>query len=475
MNSATTRLFALMLAAGLPLAGCTPKDINPIRAIDPHPGLPVAEPTPAPMPEREDKAHAEMDDRPDWPLGIDKLGSWFPSWLRFTRHSPRPEQAAPMAAAAETPMAPDFVEGDDAIELLREDVFALRFLAMRRLAREDIIPAADADARIQANLGALLTLTQSPPSIGLDRPLPPIPSLIERVRALPPGSAARDYLLDSILPAKPLARMALWPADKEQARKLLHRLNALARTGLITPEGAEAEREALSQLIDSDRLPESIATTALPPEPKPKPPVGKGGAKHEAAHRGPVPKFVEDPPNLEPPALAASATGAAGMQIMILPDASQGDKAWTTMKSLYPELVPLQVALVRADLGELGTIYRIIAGPLPAEDARKTCVALKAKGQNCLPTPFPAASAITPMPAAKAEMPKADAAKTEAKKPEPVKAMEPMKPEPVKPEPVKAEPTKAEPMKAEPMKAEPAKAEAAKPEGEKPAEPAHEK
>lgn len=344
-------ILAAMLTGVMALTGCTPKDINPIRYIDPHPGLPGrATATPMPL-----------------PTG--------------------PTVTMPPRAETESGPTPADVEGDQAEALLAGDPWALRFLALRRLVQENLMPLSEAQARSDANLGALLPLTQPPAPVGLDRPIPPIARIVAEIRSVPPGSPQLAFLEDQILPLTSGTRLALNPHTQQAARRLQDRLERLRQTGLVAPQDAQREAEALTALLASNRLPETDLPPPPPPEkPKPKPQGGKGGLR---PHRGPEPMFVDDPANFEPPKLEPNATGEAGIELMSIPDPKQGDKAWTTLKTQYPELAPLPNKLVRTDLGDVGVTWRIVAGPLPPADAVKMCETLKAKGQQCIPTPFP--------------------------------------------------------------------------------------
>lgn len=337
----------------LVMAACTPKDINPVRIVDPHPGLP-----------RPDDFGSDRTRVIDEGIPIMSL----------------PATAAPPAES----LPPAEVEGAMAEALLAGDPWALRFLALRRLVQENLLTMADAQARFAADRGALLPLTQPPAPIGLDHPIPPIGKIVEAVRAVPPGSPRANFMVEEILPLSAIRRMALTPRDKNAAHKLEDRLKRLEQTGLITPEESASEAAALKELLDSGRLPDSDAPPPpAPAKPKPK---GKGGPR---PHRGSEPQYVPDPANFETPKIEAGATGEAGVHLMSMPDPGQGDKAWTTLKTQYPELAPLSNKLSRTDLGDVGVTWRLIAGPLSPADAAKLCEGLKAKGQECTPTPFP--------------------------------------------------------------------------------------
>ncbi len=288
------------------------------------------------------------------------------------------------------------VTGDDAVTLLQGDTFALRVLALRQLAEARVVPVQEADVRIDANRGALLPMSEQPPSAWLDRPIPPVPQILEIAKLMDPGSNSIRLLLDSLLPAAPTMRMALLPQNKQAARAVLDRLDRLDATGLISPEQHAAEVEALYALINSTRLPDTDAPPLPPPPPPPKAkPKGHGSG---AGHRGSSPLYVPDPTNFEAPKLDPKTTSQAGLYLMQVPDPSQADKAWTMLKTQSPELAKLGMVLVRTDLGDVGVTWRLVAGPVTVEEARSLCEGVRTKNQDCTPIPFPKNGTPPPMP-----------------------------------------------------------------------------
>ena len=335
-------------------------------------------------------------------------------------HYGLPEEAEPVVEQAAPPpppeplqpvkvMYPASVKGMDAEQLLAGDVWALRFLALRQLAEARIIPPEEAEMRATANLGALLPLTKVAPAGDLDRPIPPLSQILATARSFPPGSNALGVVLDSLLPKAPAQRTLLGPHTKDAARKVRARLSRLDATGLISPAERAAEEDALDALLNSNRLAE---TTMLPPPPpppeKPKPKGHGGGAGGH--HRGSEPLYVPDPSNFQTQTLDPKATGPAGLYLMQVPDPSQADKAWTMLKTQHAELVPLGVVLVKTDLGDVGVTWRLVAGPVPAEDARKLCDGIRPKNYDCTPIPYPKNGSPIPAPKAGAAAPVAEQA-----------------------------------------------------------------
>ncbi|MBI5162651.1 MAG: hypothetical protein HY985_01975 [Magnetospirillum sp.] len=271
------------------------------------------------------------------------------------------------AAAVPWPTAQQQLAGDPA---------ALRFLALRQLAEERLIPNAEAAARRDANLGALLPLTAPLASpVGLEVPPPPVEEVVQRFRELggpgPATPAERTWLLDRLLPMLPPARQPLSPPDAAAARQVLQRLNRLAEAGLISPVEQMKELAAVQSLLDSGLLPETLAP---PPPPVVAPPKRKATRKV---------------PSVAPPALPAAFGGPAGVHLLSMAAAGYGDIAWTALTKEHAELAGLTFKVSKADLGELGVTYRLIAGPLEPKAATALCAALKPRGQSCTPTPFP--------------------------------------------------------------------------------------
>ncbi len=299
----------------------------------------------------------------------------------------RPAPLSPLAANDSPFPATATVTGPAAVRLLAGDPIALRFLTIRRLLADGLITPDDAKQRVDANIGGLLPLTAAPPAVGLTAPIPSPPSLVARMRALGDEAgtgvaAEKKFLLDSILPAAPAERQALRPADPAAARALPARLDRLVETGLITPPEAAAEKAALARFIA-----QPAQTPKL--EPKPAKIVRRKGPPRPAPYQGFKPVYVPNPPGVAPPPLKAGFTGPAGVQLLAMAARAYGPRAWDTLSHMYPALAPLSYKVVKASLGDLGTTYRLIAGPLKPDAAIALCKSLTAKGQSCTPTPFP--------------------------------------------------------------------------------------
>jgi cell division septation protein DedD len=142
------------------------------------------------------------------------------------------------------------------------------------------------------------------------------------------------------------------------------------------------------------------ATIAPPPvaaAPAPKPAEIKPveTPKVAAAPKPAETKPVEPPkvtaaakPTTDPKQLAAISPSAAGFRIQIasLRTTEDATKSWEKLKTANPDLLgKLAGNVVKADLGDKGTFYRVIAGPLVDRDAADTlCNKLKQRNVGCL-------------------------------------------------------------------------------------------
>lgn len=348
------------------LAGCAELQNSYVHATGDYPGLPKREP---------------VGSRPDR-LVIDL-----------------PEPPVPPPPPLALPFPPATLNLSEAAAVLADDPMALRFLALRALTEQGLVPLSEAEARWDANTGALLPMTaKTRPAVGIDLPIPPVDAILARFRALEPDSAERGFLLEQLLSAHPEQREALAPHDKVAARKLLERLGRLESAGLIASDARTREAEAVETLLAT--LPEVL----LPPEPEePDPPArklarsgsGAGSGSGSATRRMPGGvsgklEVVPSPAAFEPPKISADFTGKAGIHLLSMASAAYGDRAWQALSNQFKqELAGLSFAVQKADLGELGVTYRLIAGPMEAGAAERLCGVIRQKGQACMPTPFP--------------------------------------------------------------------------------------
>lgn len=306
---------------------------------------------------------------------------------------PPSDAAMPFPASSRSPA--------EAERLLEGDPMALRFLALQQLAARGLAPLDEVTTRKDGNMGALLPLTApQPPATGLDRPIPPLDHIVERFTELTGGpkltggtdgtrAAERTFMLDALLPKQPAARMALSPPDQASARQAQARLDRVKDAGLITRSEHAAEAAALAALTPT--LPENVAPPPPPPPPPKKKVVAAGSGRGQRFPGGVSGKLevIPSPPGIAAPKVAAGFTGPIGVHLLSMGSAGHGDKAWEALKKEFPELAPLSFKVSRADLGDLGATYRLVAGPLDNASADKLCGDLRAKGQSCQTTPFP--------------------------------------------------------------------------------------
>ncbi len=317
---------------------------------------------------------------------------------------PKPEDMlspAPVAPDGDyVPFPPGRLTPEQAEILLAGDPMALRFLAVKALAQHGLLPVEDAGQRKDTNLGALLPLTvPQPPAAGLEAPLPPLAEVIDRFAGLStprrgdqtPRATERDFLADTLLPKAPGRRQQYAPPDIASARKLQERLGRLEDAGLITPDQRAGESKAIEQLVSGGTLPEVLQPppVAEPPKPARKPAATGGrGNRMPGGVSGRL-EIIPSPPGVEPPRLTAAAKGPAGVHLLSMGSAGHGDKAWDALVKEHAELAALGHTVARADLGELGVTYRLIAGPMEPAQAESLCATLTPRGQSCTPTPFP--------------------------------------------------------------------------------------
>lgn len=342
-----------------------------------------------------DQAQAQADGRPYIRPGLEPL--YAPKADVVPVREPEAPQPVPPPPGA-VPFPAGTLSADQAEILLAGDPMAQRFLALKQLAARGLVPVEQAVVRKDANLGALLPLTaDKPPAAGLDHPIPPLPEVIERFQGLGTGAvrgnpatraAERDFLADTLLPAVPVRRQAYSPPDIVSARQLQNRLGRLEDAGLITPEQRAGENEAVDKLIAGGTLPEVVAPPPPPPKAKKKKAVGRGN-RMAGGVSGRF-EIIPSPPGVEAPKLASGAKGPAGLHLLSMGSASHGDRAWEALVKENAELAGLGHTVSRADLGDLGVTYRLLAGPVDAAQAETLCATIKARGQACTPTPFPA-------------------------------------------------------------------------------------
>lgn len=259
------------------------------------------------------------------------------------------------------------------------DPEAQRFLLLRQLVEAGLVSPEEAGTRRAANLGALLPYSAPPPAGGLDRSigLREVADRLARLSVPQAGAPAsvrqaeRDFLLDTLLPAESPQRAAPARVDAGALGLGRQRVEDLSRLGLVATD--ERDRE-MAAILDKER-----ALAAAPPPPPPPPPKKKP-PRRKAATVSPPPTKPGDVPGGTQP---VTPKGTLGLHLLSMASPTMTDKAVDALKKEYPELAPLEFKAVKTDIPDLGTTYRLMAGPLSGAEAENLCRALRGKGQSC--------------------------------------------------------------------------------------------
>ncbi|WP_337997978.1 SPOR domain-containing protein [Oleispirillum naphthae] len=275
--------------------------------------------------------------------------------------------AVPRGAVQTMPFSGDAarpVQGLDA----RTRAVADRFLVLRKLRDEELVTPAEYQARRAANIGALLPLTESPPAKGLERPVPALDQVVERLkslqqalqtRAITPREHAmeRELILDALLPAKPAALAApeAAPRDLIASADRVRQLEHLRTMGLITEAEQKAEQKAVEGAM---RAPADAAP-----------------AEGAAGPRMLIPGGAS----------AAPLPGQVSVHLASYRSMAQAQAGWTDVRQKFrPQLATLAPDIRKATVKGKGDFYRLYAGPISSRaEADKVCRALRAKRQFC--------------------------------------------------------------------------------------------
>ncbi|BAE52527.1 hypothetical protein amb3723 [Paramagnetospirillum magneticum AMB-1] len=265
--------------------------------------------------------------------------------------------------------------------VIASDPEAQRFLLLRQLVEAGLVTPDEASIRRNANIGALLPYSAPPPASGLGRPvaLRDIADRLSRLSVPTAGvpasvrQAERDFLMDGLLPAEPSLRTP--PARKDSPALATGRRRAedMARLGLV--EHDEFQRE-MAAIIAAER------DLANAPPPPPPPPKKKRPAPKKTVPDGGVPGATREgdtPGGIVP----FNPKATLGLHLLSMASPNMTDKAVDALKKEYPELSALEFKAVKTDIPDLGTTYRLIAGPMSGADADTLCRALRGKGQSC--------------------------------------------------------------------------------------------
>lgn len=186
-------------------------------------------------------------------------------------------------------------------------------------------------------------------------PAPPaVPvEAVDTARLTPPMPLPKPAQepLPELLPMTPdpgMMAAAAGPAEAAPAPALMP----------LTPDpgvmAQNVEKSGENQVSDSK-------SKDLPPHPLPKPEVPAMAAKPEQA--------------------TAEAARAVVLHLSSLRSEAAAQREWSDLQSNFPQpLAGMQAEIRRTELGDKGTFYRVLAGPLPSPDkARQVCAELKSK------------------------------------------------------------------------------------------------
>lgn len=239
-----------------------------------------------------------------------------------------------------------------------------RFRALKSLADQGLITPEEYSQRRRTNLGALLPLTGGGlPGADLDRPAPGDKEVAQRlqaigqsmeVKAISAGEYAteREMILEGVLPAKPSKREAAKPAPATvmAAADAVGRLERMREAGVISADEMAKEREAVMRAVQAQQ------------------------AKQEAMLKG------------ADPAPAKPASGGAGVYIASYKSEDLAKKAWTNLTKKHADLSKLKPVITKAEVKK-ATVYRLHAGGLPnLPAAEKLCGGLKKSKIDCKAT-----------------------------------------------------------------------------------------
>lgn len=244
-----------------------------------------------------------------------------------------------------------------------------RFKTLRSLLDQGLITQDEFLVRRKVNKGALLPMTSSSASSGLDRPVPAVEQISARLRAigralemraLSPAqhTAERSMILDALMPINPVsvANPVPPPQGLMAAADAVRRLEMLNNADLITSDEYAKERAAIEASM------QPVPPKAMAAEP----------VKNMAAGKKPALSGFQP-----------------GVHLSSYRQKKAAERGWAQLTKQFGSVLGgLQHRVERVDLGNnKGVFYRLKAGPLPSNNAAKdVCKKLKSKRQYCEPT-----------------------------------------------------------------------------------------
>ncbi|MBN2752462.1 MAG: SPOR domain-containing protein [Rhodospirillaceae bacterium] len=296
--------------------------------------------------------------------------------LRATRLSP----VVPSSAAASTlaPVQQMSLDGaGDGAPMQNLDAhtqaIADRFLVLKKLRDEQLITPEEYRVRRATNIGALLPLSETPPAKGLDRSVPALDQVVDRLkslqqalqtRAITPREHAmeRELILDALLPAKPdsLAAPEAAPRDLIASADRVRQIEHLRGLGLISEAEAKAEQKAVEAALRSTRV--GDGSDAGGGEPKMLIP-GRGGQ-------------------------GDALVGLVSIHLASYRSMAQAQAGWTAVRKRFrSQLATLAPDIRKTTVKGKGDFYRLYAGPISSRaEADKMCRELREKRQFCTVT-----------------------------------------------------------------------------------------
>lgn len=182
-------------------------------------------------------------------------------------------------------------------------------------------------------------------------------------------------------------------APQQTAR--IERLLPPPETPMARPRPPEAPPPLEPQIPPAPQVapPPGAVEVTQPPPPQPQPPTSRPSAApaQPAAPAAPPASVARAaPPAAATAAASAAVAPAAGgryrVQLAAVRSNEDAGREWEKMRRAHPDLLgPLALNVVRADLGDRGTFYRIQAGPFSDEaSAKELCRRLSEKKMGCL-------------------------------------------------------------------------------------------
>lgn len=212
----------------------------------------------------------------------------------------------------------------------------------------------------------------------VERLLPPpeLPQIPSKSSVAPDLQAVKVPATEVLRPAAPVApgRMAVEPPVRAAPVEPAVRAAAAEPPVPKVEAPARVVTEPVAPVQTPAVINKPVAATAAPT-----PAAGYAPVQTRAAPEVPAPVA---------PAAASLKAPAGGdwlIQLGALRSAPDADKEWGRIQRTHHELLStLKPDVVRVELGEKGTFWRLRAGPLSEQAARQLCNNLKSRNQGCI-------------------------------------------------------------------------------------------